>query len=50
MRVVEKLVLLVKKIGANAGGNVYRRIPQEGVGGTERKDGRATAIGDNERA
>ena len=46
----EHFALLVERIGANAEGNVERRIPPEGVGRTERKDGRATAMEDNERA
>ena len=42
--------LLVERIGANAGGNVERRIPPERVGKTERKDMKATAIRDHGRA
>ena len=42
--------LLAERIGANAGGNVERRIPPERVGKTERKDMKATAIRDHGRA
>ena len=46
----EYFALLVERIGANAGGNVERRIPPERVGKTERKDMKATAIRDHGRA